>query len=604
VSTLSLSIAEPIACAAVPRAQTSRILPMAALALILACAAMLRFTGLDREGRWGDEYFQTMQYGKSPWYVVLGARSNNQPPLDYLIGAAVYRVSGSTWALRAPAAFFGVAGVGALFLLARRLCGVGTGLLASALLAFAPLHYKLSQEARPYTIFVFGMLVTLWLLLRALEQPTRRRIVAYGVSAALLMLTRGLDPQVFALSCGLVLSVAWWLAAGAQRRAVARAWLATVAAGLFGGGVLWFLLRGDAGWTVFTSNAAPRAAGVERILATVVNNARIWWDAPSALFGQGALPVMLLGLLGMAWCGLRWRTWTLSVRCVLATMALCGPVYLLAYSAAVAGNPICDRYAMFLTPIIAVFAAAIVVELLRHSYSPAGNLRTRAASVFIGAAVVLLPATSTLALTRQYFRPDWRASAAYLGKRYSTDDVIMVIADRPLGAGQSPYWGKLDWPADAAPLGESILTLATSEAHWRRLAALRGRCCVVLKHAVFGQDVDAFTRAGVQIAPANAALTKFRGLDVLENFAAPDLAGRLIAACDTLESVPMQHGEVRAITRLLRSRVELSLGELELARQAYADALEIVPPDRRAWFSDLTAAHRAALRLPEIVAFK
>ena len=66
-----------------PAAQAGRWPINAALVMILAGAGLLRLGGLDREGRWGDEYFQTMQYDMSPHYVVLGARTNNQPPLAF-----------------------------------------------------------------------------------------------------------------------------------------------------------------------------------------------------------------------------------------------------------------------------------------------------------------------------------------------------------------------------------------------------------------------------------------------------------------------------------------------------------------------------------------
>jgi hypothetical protein len=463
------------------------------------------------------------------------------------------------------------------------------------LLAVAPLHWKLSQEARPYTIYIFFMLLTLLLLLRTLEKPTRGRVLAYSLSAMLTTLTRGLDPQVLLLCGGLVLSVAWLTSSGIQRQAVSRAWWATVAAGLFAACVVQFLLRDDAGWTVFATEVESRSGGVDRVIAAVWQNAQIWWNSPNALFGRGALPLMVLGTLGAAWGALRWRTWPGATRCVIAVMWLCGPAYLLVYSTAVANHPICNRYALFLAPVVLVFAGAMIAELLRDSFSPEGDVRTRMASVFIAVAVVVLPAQSTLALSRQYFRPDWRGSAEYLAGRYGAGDVVLVLADRPLGAGQSPYWGKLDWPTDDVPLGESMWALATWEPHWQRLLRQDGRCCVVLKRFVGAQDADEYTRIGVQVPPHGARLAKFRGLDVFEGFSGEDLPERLAAACAAVAEVPLENGEARAIAHLLRSRIELARGNSERARAAYVEAQACVPLERQALFATVTAAHCAAL---------
>jgi len=571
--------------------------PYGLLACIVLVAAALRFSGLDREGRWGDEYFQTMQYDQSPWYVVLGARTNNQPPLDFLIGWLVTKVARTTWMMRFPAACFGVASVAALYFLVRRLFGAGAGLLAAGVLATAPLSWRLSQEARPYTIFVFSMLVTLWLLVRAIDQPTWRRVLAYVASAGLMILTRGLAPHVVTLCCGLVLLAAWARSPrGSDLRAgLTRLLLGTGLVGMAGAGLLAFLVRGDAGWTVFADAGAARGSPVREFGAALLQNLRIWGDAPQALLGRGALPIVLLALLGAAWSTLRWRAWTTSTRCALGVMALLGPVYLVTYSAAVATHPICDRYAMFLTPVAATFAAAMIAGLLRHSFASAGNRRARWAAVTIAGAAIALPGASTLALARKCFHPDWRGSAELLGERYGADDVIMVFADRALGAGQSPYWGKLDWPTEHPPLGESMWTLATSEAHWWRLAERNGRCCLVLKYPVAAQDADAFRQAGLQAAPAGLALTKFRGLDVLEGFAGQDLAAQVISACDTVLALPCMHPDSRTIPWLLRSRAELARGERSRAKASYAEARACVPAPRRAWFDALTESYRSHL---------
>lgn len=588
---------EPLLAASAPRRLRVG-WPATALTLILLLAGLLRFSGLDREGLWGDEYFQTMQYELPPWYVVLGARTNCQPPLDYLLGWAVTKIARNAWMMRAPAAFFGVAGAGLLFVLVRRMFGAGAALLAALLLAVAPMHFKLSQESRPYTIYVCGMLLTLWALMRALEKPNRGRVGFYALCAVVLNFVRGLDPQVLLLCCGLVVT-ALWVFSPQDRRAAGRVWLATLAGGIVGAGVVCFLIQGDSGWSVFGAEAATRTSGITRILAALVRNAAIWWVAPTTLFGRGMLPLLVLAMCGAGLCALRWQSWPRPMRCVLAVMALAGPVHLVVFSAAVTKTPICDRYAMFLTPIALTFAAAMLAELLRHSFSPAGNRLTRGAAVFIAAAVVLLPAGSTLALSRQYFNPDWRGSAADLQSRCGAGDVVMVFEDRPLASGQSPYWGKLHWPKAARPLGESMATLAWSEPHWQRLAQAEGRCRLMIKRPVGGEGPDDYLRSGLGAAPAGLHLVKYRGLDMLENLPGDSIAAQVIAACNTLLSLPQAHRDARAIPFLLRSRAELLAGDVAAARASLAAAEACVPPELTGWFAQATLAHRVALKSVE-----
>jgi 4-amino-4-deoxy-L-arabinose transferase-like glycosyltransferase len=598
-ATVPTLLPTPRVCAASDRSGRGWQTP--ALILVLVLAGLIRFQGLDREGRWGDEYCQTMQYGGSPLTVILGARTTNQPPLDYLIGWAVTRIAPTTWMMRAPAACFGVAGIVMLYLLTRRLSDASTAVLAAMLLALAPLHWKLSQEARPYTIFVFALLLTLWLFARAWEKPSAARIAGYLVAGGWMLLTRGLAPHVVTLSIGMVLTCTWLRAraGSAERLAARRLWGATVLLGLAGGGVLWFLLQGDAGWTTFTADGAPTGGSLARRWTALVRNAGVWSRAPGVLFGYGAELLLLLGLIGLVQA-VRTRQQTPAVMRVIGPVGLLvGPLYLLIFSIAVTETPIRVRYALFLTPIICVLASIALVAMLRSAVSsPRRTLRLTAGAIVLGAAVGL-PGLSTWALAGQFDRPDWRGSAGYLEDAYDADDVVLVFADRPLGAGQPPYWGKLDWTdLTRRPLGESLWTCAVSESHWQRLIAQTGTCCLVVKHPVYRQTAGAYLHQGLtpaHLSPGEARLRKFRGLDVVEGFAGGNLLEQVATLCDAVLTLPLRHAESRAIPLTLRSRIEWHLDRQAAARRSYFTARDAVPPARREWFDRLTATHRAAM---------
>ncbi len=588
----------------------------ALLSLILLAAAGLRFHGLDRQSLWGDEYVQSMQHDLPPSMLLHGSRTINQPPLDCAIGWALAKISRTIWTVRAPAAFFGVCGVGAVFLLARRLFDARVGLLAASLLAVTPLHWKLSQEARPYVLLALSVTLTLWLLDRALERATRRRVLAFGLCAYLMTLTRGLAPLVMLLAIGIVLTIAWQRERGTSAAcAIRRVWLATAIAGVAAIPMLLFLLAGDTGWTVFGAEVTEQRSWLAEAWSRLSANAMIWAGSVTPMFGAGGWLMVALAFLGAISAARRWRHWTVGGRCTLATIALVGPLFLLVYSATVESWPINSRYALFCAPLITIMAAAgmfAFVDVVRRLEGMRAQRKLGGAIALVASAlVVALPAQSTWALTDQYFFPDWRGTAAYLGERYDGDDVVMVFADKPLGAGQPPYWGKLDWPADRKrPLGESMWVLAVSEPHWQRLLSAEGRCCVVIKYFVGEQDAEEFRGRGLQGAAPPVRLTKFRGLDVLEGFGglgtsdgivvdrSPDEANlpqQVIAACDYLLKLPREHADSAAILYLLRSRMQLHAGASVAARESYEQAEAVVPQHQRRWFAAVTAAHRTAL---------
>jgi mannosyltransferase len=78
----------------------------------------------------------------------------------------------------------GAAAVPPIYLVARRVGGVPAGALAALAYAASPFVIYYAREARGYTLAMFTSACLTWLLLRALENPTTRRWIAYGVVAS------------------------------------------------------------------------------------------------------------------------------------------------------------------------------------------------------------------------------------------------------------------------------------------------------------------------------------------------------------------------------------------------------------------------------------
>jgi mannosyltransferase len=210
----------------------SRRWPPAAWAL-LAVALALRLYALD-EGIWYDEIVAIFYYVRLPLGECLTTYVNeNQQFVFTILAHWCFVLFGEhTWALRLPAALFGVASIGALYALARRVTTPAEALLAAALMTFSYHHVWFSQNGRGYTGLLFWTILASTLLLRAFDDPSPRRWLAYGLAAALGVYTH--LTMIFAVAGHLTIYAIWLLArSGASwRRGYAGALLGFGAAGL------------------------------------------------------------------------------------------------------------------------------------------------------------------------------------------------------------------------------------------------------------------------------------------------------------------------------------------------------------------------------------
>ena len=157
-----------------------------AMGAILTGCTVLCFYRLD-DGLWFDEIGTYVHYARLPFgQILLIYDDQNQHILYSLLAHAAFVAFGEgAWALRLPAALFGVATVGALFLVGRLVGSTAEALLSSALLAFSYQLVWFSQNARGYTGLLFLTLLSSWFFLRGLREGRRYLWVLYAVSAAL-----------------------------------------------------------------------------------------------------------------------------------------------------------------------------------------------------------------------------------------------------------------------------------------------------------------------------------------------------------------------------------------------------------------------------------
>ncbi|QQS41685.1 MAG: glycosyltransferase family 39 protein [Acidobacteriota bacterium] len=155
--------------------------------LILAFVALiLRIPNLDSD-LWVDEVFTLVDFVRAPWgEIVTSFPSQNQHLLYSILARASFDIFGETaWALRLPALLFGVLSIVGTYLLARKLLGRTTAMLASGLMAVSYHHVWFSQNARGYTgLLLFSILAT-WLYFEAFDRRNWTWWMLYSASIIL-----------------------------------------------------------------------------------------------------------------------------------------------------------------------------------------------------------------------------------------------------------------------------------------------------------------------------------------------------------------------------------------------------------------------------------
>jgi mannosyltransferase len=186
-----MSTAAP--AARVPAARTrSSPAPWWPLAAITVFAAVLRLSTLDLQSFWYDEAFTPIHVLHPSLWATLRSvvHTENTPPLWYVIEWADSRLLGTgEIALRLPSALAGIATVPVAWAIARELSSRRAAIVCATLVAVNPLFVWYSQEARAYALFVLMGALAMLCFLRALREPTSKRMAVFALTGALALLT-------------------------------------------------------------------------------------------------------------------------------------------------------------------------------------------------------------------------------------------------------------------------------------------------------------------------------------------------------------------------------------------------------------------------------
>jgi len=161
---------------------------LAVLAVLTMSALLARAVNLGGPALWTDEMY-SFSIASGPLRPLL-VEQDQTPPLFALLLHFWIMVAGSgDLALRVPSALAGTAAVPVTFFVARRYLDPAASFLAAGLIALSVYGVVVSQEARPYALFLLLAGTGMLTLQRFEERPDRGRAVAHGAVAVLLLYT-------------------------------------------------------------------------------------------------------------------------------------------------------------------------------------------------------------------------------------------------------------------------------------------------------------------------------------------------------------------------------------------------------------------------------
>ena len=262
-----LAVAPAAASASVPtstpRALT-RVSPRVRpeLAGLLVLAAVLNLWALSRNG-WANEYYSAaVRSMTSSWHNFLygafdpaGVMTVDKPPLALWVQAASAKLFGfSSLSMLVPQALMGVAAVGLVYDLTRRVWGRPAGFVAGLVLALTPISVAIARHNNPDALLVLCCVAALWCVVRGLADGRTRWLVLSGVAIGL-----GFETKMAAALIVVPGLAAAWLWVAPRGRVAALRQLAAGGAAMVAVGAAWPLLialtpSGSRPWVSGTSD--------------------------------------------------------------------------------------------------------------------------------------------------------------------------------------------------------------------------------------------------------------------------------------------------------------------------------------------------------------
>lgn len=410
----------------------------------------LRVYDLGKESLWVDEGYTAYLVRFTPAeYVndVLHTVRNILPPLYFaLLHYWTALVGTSEVTLRLPSAVFGVLTVPMLYLLVARLFDVTTARLGAAVLTVSLFQLRYSQEARMYALLALLSVVSLYLLVRLLEERRAWQVAALAFADTLIVYTHHYGALLIIAEAGYVVLLA--LARDLDRHALRR-WLVSR---------LVFVVL-VLPWTLIFVNQLDKVGAYPWLSA-------VTWRS---------LYNVLVRFSG--------SSWSLAVYGVLILLGVAARRGLPRRVLARRGLTRDDRgylllWWAFAVPVLLAYGySALVTPVFGQKYLIGSSVPFLALAV-VGARVIPGRVLPTLALVaavaasgpqlvrfyRDVDKEQWREATAYVESQAAPDDLVLFNAGYNLQNGYEFYARRDDLVTEPFPSGsEEFATLPTPQ---------------------------------------------------------------------------------------------------------------------------------------------
>src|SRR5258705_11363101 len=154
-----------------PRVRARRLaLPLPELGVLVVLTGLLNLWALDRNGWANQDYSAAVRSMSSSWHNFLygsfdpsGVMTVDKPPLALWVQALSVKLFGfHSLSILVPQALMGVASVGLLYDLVRRLFGRFAGFIAGFALAVTPMMVAVSRHNNPDALLVLCTVAATW----------------------------------------------------------------------------------------------------------------------------------------------------------------------------------------------------------------------------------------------------------------------------------------------------------------------------------------------------------------------------------------------------------------------------------------------------------
>jgi 4-amino-4-deoxy-L-arabinose transferase-like glycosyltransferase len=161
------------------------------LVLILLVGTILRFYKINLQSLWMDEIYTMNVSNPSNSYGTIITEVNNRegfPYFYFLILKTLYAIFGySPIVSRGLSAVLGILSIYMIAKLGEKMFSKQAGIFAALILAFSEYAIFISQDARPYTFYLFSVLLTYNFLINYLKDVSKINAIKYGLSLGLLL---------------------------------------------------------------------------------------------------------------------------------------------------------------------------------------------------------------------------------------------------------------------------------------------------------------------------------------------------------------------------------------------------------------------------------